>query len=828
MGIGAAWWLLHADSRARRLATLVLMVLVAVASIAVLTPALRAHRAADAFERRLAATDAADVMLGAPDRERPFGLAEAPIPTLRGLPGVLGEQRDVGVFLFFPTVPWMTIEALIAGDASDEPHPAMLAPYDAWAEPGTPNETLVVLSGRLPNPDDPDELFVSPGFATAAGWSVGTHVPVQVGTSAMARADPTGADVSAMLDSIVAQRDMTVVGIGETATAPREGDVDIVVATPALLDEVDVAIQYSVHFVQLAPGTSVSALLDDARAVGLGTFTAEESRHDLLAAYVDSVRPEVVSLIVFAIVTAIVAVLVIGHALGREAALGIADAPTRMALGMTQAQLVVVAGLRVMSIALTGVIAAVPLSVTLADHMPGNTTRAIDRGGIDPFDLLLIGALAMALLALMVGAALPGVMSAARRRRSPERRSWVAERLAAAGAPAPVLVGARHAFESGAGGAQVPVRTAAFVGIVATAVACSAGVFASGLDRLLGEPSNYGLTWDLVLSSSFDPQRDCSDDELETCDSAVVLADRSKQIETFLASDRSVQAYSPVTSATVSIGGAQIPVIGIGPGGVRPIVLSGAEPRDGEVALGQRELADHDLAVGDLVGLPTGESLRIVGTSLVAAGDDGAPTGLGRGGVVTYDTALQLGGVQPEAGFLVRLDDPGEAENVIARFSDQIDIPPDAIGANRQPAPITIEDYRRIHATPLLLALVLMVLATATVALGLASSIRRRAHDFAILRAVGATNRQIVHIIIAQAVVATLFVLAVAVPIGMIVGHATWSALETHLGTRSGDAWPLGWMLAATATGSLVLGIAVIRPSRRLLQLGIAELLTPE
>ena len=95
------------------------------------------------------------------------------------------------------------------------------------------------------------------------------------------------------------------------------------------------------------------------------------------------------------------------------------------------------------------------------------------------------------------------------------------------------------------------------------------------------------------------------------------------------------------------------------------------------------------------------------------------------------------------------------------------------------------------------------------------SSLERRLRDFAVLRSLGVTSVQTAGAVVAQAVIATVTVIVVSVPIGLIAGRSIRSALERHLGTREGAAWPMAPLTVAITVTSLAMLASLIRPCVR-------------
>lgn len=115
---------------------------------------------------------------------------------------------------------------------------------------------------------------------------------------------------------------------------------------------------------------------------------------------------------------------------------------------------------------------------------------------------------------------------------------------------------------------------------------------------------------------------------------------------------------------------------------------------------------------------------------------------------------------------------------------------------------------------PLVLAGVLAVLAFGTLAHLLVSSIRRRRRDIAILKTLGFEKRQARGVILWQAGIFVSVVLAIAVPLGVVVGRLTWNVIAPYGGFDPAPVVPLGrFGLVCLAAMVVALAIALL-PAR--------------
>jgi hypothetical protein len=133
---------------------------------------------------------------------------------------------------------------------------------------------------------------------------------------------------------------------------------------------------------------------------------------------------------------------------------------------------------------------------------------------------------------------------------------------------------------------------------------------------------------------------------------------------------------------------------------------------------------------------------------------------------------------------------------------------------SRIPEPSDIVAYREIRTTPTLLAAALAALAVLTWAHGLISSVRRRRREFALLKTMGFTRRQVSAAVSWQASTIVLVALAVGVPIGIIGGRWAWNALADDLGTVADPLVPAVALIAGVLAVLLVANLVAYLPGR--------------
>jgi predicted lysophospholipase L1 biosynthesis ABC-type transport system permease subunit len=124
-----------------------------------------------------------------------------------------------------------------------------------------------------------------------------------------------------------------------------------------------------------------------------------------------------------------------------------------------------------------------------------------------------------------------------------------------------------------------------------------------------------------------------------------------------------------------------------------------------------------------------------------------------------------------------------------------------------QPArlPTAVADLARIDDLPLALGAFFALLACATVAHALVTTVRRRRHDLAVLRAVGFTRRQTRGAIAWQSTLLAIAGVIVGVPLGVVAGRLAWRWLA--------DGFPIAYapplaLLAVAAVAAIAVAVA--------------------
>lgn len=471
-------------------------------------------------------------------------------------------------------------------------------------------------------------------------------------------------------------------------------------------------------------------------------------------------------LLLFPLVVVLGAGVLVGQALVRAVTASGGELDVWRALGVGRALAVPTLLLPTVITAAVGAVTAVVVAIALSPRFPIAVTRRYDLDlGFHADWPVLVGA-ALGLIVAVLGAAWLTAELLVRRggaaRRIPRPAAW---RAALVGSLRPALqFGSRLAVEPGHGRRAVPVRSAfigAAVGVVGV-VGCL--TFRAGLVDAVHDPQRSGVVWDHYVAQS-------------TAVGPGVVAE--------VARTPGVDAVVDARWArAVRIAGRPTPAWATRAvtGSMPFVVLEGRAPRGPrEVALAPTTMRELGLAVGDhvRVGREAGRSFLVVGRALVPASSH-----------TDYDqsawmTAGALDAVVPSdqletADFVedwVLVRDRRSADHAaIGRRLAAIGRPgDDHVGPAERP--VAILSLGELRTLPFALAVFFALLGVATVAHALVTTVRRRRHDVAVLRALGFTRPNVRLAIAWQATLIAAVGVVVGVPVGVVAGRLVWRRL---------------------------------------------------
>src|SRR5439155_10361968 len=245
-------------------------------------------------------------------------------------------------------------------------------------------------------------------------------------------------------------------------------------------------------------------------------------------------------------------------------------------------------------------------------------------------------------------------------------------------------------------------------------------------------------------------------------------------LATVLHDDRDVASVMDMVRAPLDINGAGLPVYSLDAvrGDAPFVVLHGRAPRTvDEVAIGPATAKALHKRVGDRMRINgrTPADLTVVGTVLLpqtphSSFDQGAWVLRDRLATLTDLKDANLEEVYPVTAR--RGLKPGSLiERLHSRTGNEVD--PIA-----QPQDVLV--LRDVRTLPRALAGFLALLGVAAIAHALATAVRRRRHDLAILRAMGFRPRQNAAVIAWQATTVAVVGLLIGLPLGIVAGRLSW------------------------------------------------------
>jgi hypothetical protein len=716
-------------------------VLVALGGTVTLTALAAARRTSTSVGRALEAANVADVSVdvGVIDRTQLAELAQRP------------EVRQLSTYLFVAVRPGGTdlvggIQVVGVAPLDDKAVATMDAPrYRA---------------GRPPRPDAVDEVAINSTTADHLHLGVGDVMTVeaytqeQVGeifessdppapTGAHFRARVTG--IADPLDSFAAHGGPGGFGIIQLSPAAWAAH-----GAPLPLDYTGdppasaIGAFRLVLRAQLRHGAADAPrfLRDVFRTYGdAADTTFSESRPTVFRAASDSVRVQTIALLLFGLAAALATLVAAGQAAARGAALTASPEDEQLrAMGARRRDRIVAATVPGAIGALVGAVLALIGALVASQWMPrGLAGRFEPDPGVD-FDAAVLVPCAIALVLVVAARAAAAAWRATSVRPHASERP---RRLFAALPPAPSL------------GARLAVNTPTLVAaVVAVAGTVGAFTFAGSLDHLGRTPRLAGEPWDTQI--------------LVQSEGAELAAREAPR----LAEDDRVSALSRYGLFEVGFGSpARVSGFAIErlKGEVAPTVLSGRLPNAlDEIAVDPASVPGAGPRIGQRITVESGGKstrMTVVGTL----------TGTGEGFVVTAAAAERLEAEIGDAGFLLRwrkgVDQRAAVADLKQRFAE----------VEGPDTPDRVTNVRDARAFPYALGVFLALLGLLAAGHLLVTTVRRRRHDLAIVRALGLTPGQVRSVAAWQATTVAVIGVVLGVPAGLAIGRWSWAAVTNAL-----------------------------------------------
>ncbi|HLX89603.1 MAG TPA: ABC transporter permease, partial [Acidimicrobiales bacterium] len=535
----------------------------------------------------------------------------------------------------------------------------------------------------------------------------------------------------------------------------------------------------------------------------------------LTAASVESaIHPQAVGWWVLAALAGLAGLAVVAQALSRQSSVEAEQYHTLAAVGMSADDLVALGLARALAVGIAGALGAVLLAYLLSPIAPVGEARVAEPSTGLAFDPLVLGLGAFAIVvAVVVLAAWPIYRTSRLMRRDSGgsgRPSSVVAHLAAAGAPASMVIGVRRALDRGRGRESVPVGSALGGAMLAVAALCGTAVFGASLTHLVATPPLYGQDFGLWLNG------------FQTSDQATAA-------EAQLQADKAVRAVTLGLQTPVVIDGVAAHSIA-GKSLKGPILVSPASgrlPRQaGEVALGSGTLRQIHARIGALVRmtfpLQSGGSrtieARVTGTASFPP--DFGVVGLGTGAYMTYDglvaaqcstgpaSAACAASATQNPVLLTAMVRGAAGGAAIARYDKHY-----AGLSYVAEKPDNLVNFGQAVNFPLILGAVLMVFGLATLLHVLVVSVARRRRELGLLKAVGLVRHQIIAAVCWQATTVAVAGLVVGLPLGIVAGRAVWHAFAVNLGVVPQSIVDVSTLVALSAGVLVIANLLAVGPA---------------
>ena len=744
-----------------------------------------ARRTSSAFDRLLQANTASDLSIN-------YGKYEPAIDSaLARLPGVASSATDVA----FNAVA-LDDTGHIRTDITNDFETVGSVDGRFFDQ-----DRVVAIDGRLPDPARVDEVAINESTARK-GIAVGDEL--SLGMITQQQLDDSQDPYSLVPET---REHVTVVGEIVFLDEVIQDDNDVIgrlIATPAFTRKnAEGFATYGWQGLRLEPGADPSRVSAAARALLLARDpedpgftlirTVEEDRTRVERA----VLPQVSALLIISLLVGVVALVLGLQAAVRQIRSGETDLSIYRSFGLGQRALTATAAAPVLlSIGLGALLAAV-VALAASPLSPFGTLHRVEVDpGVHVDVAVIIGGVA-ALAAIAALGVVIAARSSARRTtltgRSTRTRhiSRLASWTQAAGAPVSVSVGAGYALQPQSGPQAAPVRTIAAGTTIAVAALVAALCFGSSLNRLVENPRLYGWNWDAAV--------------LDQSGYGTIDLERAAKV---LDADPAVEAWAPLGILSTSVDDLTVPVVAIRPEDrVGPAILTGRMVHsDHEIVLGRSTMRALHKNLGDVVAFgPRRVPLRIVGTAtLPAIGQVHSSHPSPGEGAITLNSESFIAGPDAQAGNSAPL---AEAPLVVIRFRPGSD----TTGARRRLSrtttvigqfpgsavfgdvarPAEIINARSTAIVPTLTSAMLTLAALISLSLALVAAVRRRRTDFASLKALGFTRRQVGAIILTQSLIVTTVGIVIGVPVGIIAGRWLWTRFAERMSVVNSPSVPI-------------------------------------
>ena len=527
-------------------------------------------------------------------------------------------------------------------------------------------------------------------------------------------------------------------------------------------------------------------------------------------------RVEEQGLLLFALAVLVVGGVLIGQALARAVSAGAAELPTWRTIGADRSIAVRALVMPAIGTAIVAAATGPAVATALSPWFPISEGRRYDLDVGFHADWVVLGLAAAAVaVAVLTTALFAAVWAASGRRSRTPTPSTAGKWAARTGLPPALAVGSRLAVEPGRGRLAVPVRSALVGAIVGVLGVVGCFTFRAGLIDAAASPQRSGVVWNFVVASG--------EGLVATKDITTITHDRDVEGVLHAVWYRAVR-INGVTTPTFAITSLK--------GALAPVVLSGEAPHTtDEIAFGPGTLRELKLHIGQRIpiGEKPGRTATIVGTALLPASSH-----------TDYDQSawMTAAGVESLLGPPSRLDPNDFKDYVLVKWAKGAHVPAaeqgfDGLsGGHYYSAPATLPaavvSLGDLRSLPLSLGIFFALLASATVAHALVTTVRRRRQELAILRSIGFTRRQSRVAIAWQATLIAMAGIIVGAPLGIVAGRFVWRRLADNFPVVYTPPLALVAVIVVIPVALLMANLLAAGPARAAARIHPAEALRAE
>ncbi len=668
-----------------------------------------------------------------------------------------------------------------------------------------------LIAGRMPDQRSPNEVLAAFPMARDVGVHVGTRFRVPLAPKSSGAATVNGSQVETGGPTVT----LRVVGI-------EAADVEFQSSSYPYFDVYPTAAfarKYNgqtnliaAYFVRLRGGISdLPRFETEARKLGALSTTDLDTTE---TSNESAIHPQAVGWWLLAGVAGLLGLFIVFQALTRQATVESGDFGTLSSLGMSSHQLFLFGLLRTAFVAGVGTIGAVALAFLLSPLAPVGEARTAEPSTGFAFNVpvLVVGGLAALLIVIGIGLR-PIYRSAQPHRDLAHGRSYAPSKTVAllrrSGAPPSTLIGVGRALERGRGMNAVPVGSAILSMVLAVTALTATLVFGSSLGHLTATPTLYGQPFDAIFTANGAPG-----------------ATGPSPVLTSLLRNPNIPRITAGIGGDVAINGQTVDALADQAlrGPALLTAINGRLPRaDDEITLGPTTMR--------LVGTHVGSTVRVSAPSPAGGtrtstykvvGSAAFPPDFGAGGLGTGATFSIRGLLTAQCGpgpsqvacehragadlnnnYLVRASRNDAGRKALAflakKYVSSVQFPM---------TPANLVNFGEAVNFPLILSLIIVVFALATLVHVLFVSTVRRSREIGILSSIGFKRRQSALTVVWQTTAITAIAAVVGVPLGIALGRIIWRFFASNLGVVPIPVAPLG-AIVAVFVGTIVGGLLV-------------------